>query len=139
MKRSITISCAKSNLQLIRNFIVDELRKLAISELEVHSMVLAVDEVCANLIIHSNNCSPEHSIKVVLEPGVDRISFDIIDNGTGFDIRNYPEPDLKEIIKTKKKGGVGLLLVKRIMDEIDFVRNENQSIVRLTKKLHPSG
>jgi len=133
MKSSISIPCAKSNLQLIRTFIIEALRKKKLPEIEVHSMVLAVDELCANLIIHSNNCSPNHSIQVIMDIKKDKIVFDVIDNGTGFDIRQYPEPDLDEIIKSKKKGGVGLLLVKRIMDEIDFITKPNHSVVRLTK------
>lgn len=101
-------------------------------------MVLAVDEVCANIIIHSNNCSPDQTLEVTLEIKIDRVEYEVIDNGIGFDIRKYPEPDLDEIIKTKRKGGVGLMLVKRIMDEIDFYSRKGKSIVKLTKYLEAS-
>lgn len=133
MKHSITIPCAKSNLQRVRNFIIEELRLKELPEIDIHSMVLAVDEVCANLIIHSNNCSLDNSIEVIMTIKKDQIVFDIIDHGVGFDIRDYPEPDINKIIKAKKKGGVGLMLVKRIMDEIDFIRKNDHSVVRLTK------
>ena len=138
MKHSITIPCAKTNLQQVRNFIIEILKAEKLSDLEIHSMVLAVDEVCANIIIHSNNCSPEQSIEVTLETKKDRVEYEVIDNGLGFDIRQYPEPDLKEIIKTKRKGGVGLMLVKRIMDEIDFYTTQGKSVVKLTKYLEAS-
>jgi serine/threonine-protein kinase RsbW len=136
MKFNISVPSEKSNLQRIRAFIIDVLREQHLSDIEVHSMVLAVDEVCANLMIHSNNCSPNHSIAVEINIKSKRkIVFDIIDKGSGFDIREYPEPDLKEIIRKRKKGGVGLLLVKRIMDDIDFITNKDYNIVRLTKNL----
>ena len=136
MKFNISVPSEKSNLQRIRAFIIDVLREQHLSDIEVHSMVLAVDEVCANLMIHSNNCSPSHSIAVEINIKSKRkIVFDIIDKGSGFDIREYPEPDLKEIIRKRKKGGVGLLLVKRIMDDIDFITNKDYNIVRLTKNL----
>ena len=133
MKHSITIPCAKSNLQRVRNFIIEELRLKELPEIDIHSMVLAVDEVCANLIIHSNNCSLDNSIEVIMAIKKNKIVFDIIDHGVGFDIRDYPEPDINKIIKAKKKGGVGLMLVKRIMDEIDFIKKNDHSVVRLTK------
>lgn len=133
MKHSITIPCAKSNLQRVRNFIIEELRLKELPEIDIHSMVLAVDEVCANLIIHSNNCSLDNSIEVIMAIKKNQIVFDIIDHGVGFDIRDYPEPDINKIIKAKKKGGVGLMLVKRIMDEIDFIKKNDHSVVRLTK------
>ena len=136
MKFNISVPSEKSNLQRIRAFIIDVLREQHLSDVEVHSMVLAVDEVCANLMIHSNNCSPNHSIAVEINiKSNKKIVFDIIDKGSGFDIREYPEPDLKEIIRKRKKGGVGLLLVKRIMDDIDFITNKDYNIVRLTKNL----
>ena len=136
MKFNISVPSEKSNLQRIRAFIIDVLREQQLSDVEVHSMVLAVDEVCANSMIHSNNCSPNHSIAVEINIKSNRkIVFDIIDKGSGFDIREYPEPDLKEIIRKRKKGGVGLLLVKRIMDDIDFITNKDYNIVRLTKNL----
>ena len=136
MKYNISIACEKSNLQRIRTFVIEVLRSQQLPELDVHSMVLAVDEVCANMMIHSNNCSPDHSIEVIIyTDNKDKVVFDIIDNGRGFDIRDFPEPDISEIIKMKKKGGVGLMLVKRIMDEIDFIRKDKNSIVRLTKFL----
>jgi serine/threonine-protein kinase RsbW len=136
MKFNISVPSEKSNLQRIRAFIIDVLREQHLSDIEVHSMVLAVDEVCANLMIHSNNCSPSHSIAVEINiKNKRKIVFDIIDKGSGFDIREYPEPDLKEIIRKRKKGGVGLLLVKRIMDDIDFITNKDYNIVRLTKNL----
>lgn len=138
MKHSITIPCSKSNLQQVRNFIIEILKAENLSDLEVHSMVLAVDEVCANIIIHSNNCTPEQTMEVVMELMGDKVVYEIIDNGVGFDIRQYPEPDISEIIKTKRKGGVGLMLVKRIMDEIDFYNRKGKSVVKLTKFLEAS-
>jgi len=140
MKLNISVPCLKSNLQRIRTFVIDVLREQHLSEVEVHSMVLAVDEVCANLMIHSNHCSPNHSIEVRISlKNKEKVVFDIIDKGSGFDIRKYPEPDLQDIIHMKKKGGVGLMLVRRIMDEIDFINKEDYNIVRLTKFLHSIG
>ncbi|MEN8249031.1 MAG: ATP-binding protein [Bacteroidota bacterium] len=140
MKHKISIPCEKSNLQRIRTFVIEVLRDQNLSELDVHSMVLAVDEVCANMMIHSNHCSPDHSIEVIIMTNdKNKVIFDIIDKGSGFDIRDFPEPDISEIIKMKKKGGVGLMLVKRIMDEIDFIRKDKNSIVRLTKNLETTG
>ena len=138
MKFNISVPSEKSNLQRIRAFIIDVLREQHLSDVEVHSMVLAVDEVCANLMIHSNNGLLNHSIDVEINikgQGKGKIVFDIINKGSGFDIRKYPEPDINEIIRQRKKGGVGLMLGKRIMDDIDFITKEDYNIVRLSKNL----
>lgn len=125
MNHSIKVPCCKHELQNIRYFIQDKLSYYSLSEMTVCQLVLAVDEVCANVIIHSHNCNPNHSIELTMK--VDEqtgITFEISDRGKGFNFRAYQEPHLKDIIKSKRKGGVGLLLVKRIMDRIDYDYND---------------
>lgn len=136
MKYNLTISCHKSNLSKVRHFIAEILEKNDFKEIEAHKLVLAVDEICANLIIHSNHCNPTRKIDVLVEMQPDEeIIFVIRDKGISFDVNSYSEPTMDEIISSRKKGGVGLLLVKRIMDKIEFSTDKNYNICRLTKKL----
>ena len=136
MTNSIKISCEKANLIKVRSFVTKILALNQLSEVSINPLVLAVDEVCANLIIHSYSCNPEKSIEVnIIFYDRKKVVFEIKDQAGGFDIRKHKEPDIEEIIKARKKGGVGLLLVKRIMDEIDFKSSNGYSIIRLTKFL----
>jgi serine/threonine-protein kinase RsbW len=136
MKNKLTISCSKNNLMKVRKFVSDVLTTLNIQELEVHKLVLAVDEVCANLIIHSNNCNPDHKIAVQIDhPTETSLVFTIKDTGISFNYLAYQEPTIEDIISSKRKGGVGLILVKRIMDEVEFSKEKNCNICRLTKKI----
>jgi serine/threonine-protein kinase RsbW len=52
-----------------------------------------------------------------------------------FNINEYKAPDLEEIIRSGRKGGVGLILVKRIMDKIEILRGDKHYICRLTKRI----
>ena len=136
MNHHLTISCKKDNLTLIRQFVSESLGRYQIPEIERHKLILAIDEVCANLIIHSNHCNEQETLEVDLQ--VDphqKITFTIIDAGTGFDISKYQEPTIDEIISSKRKGGLGLMLVKRIMDQIEFTTEKNHNICKLVKKL----
>lgn len=137
MKYSLTISCNKSNLERVRQFVADVLEENDFREIEAHKLVLAVDEICANLIIHSNNCNPTKKIDVLVElDAMDQIIFIIKDKGVSFDVNSYCEPSMDEIISSKRKGGIGLMLVKRIMDKIEFSTEKNYNICRLTKRLN---
>ena len=129
------IPCQKSRLGEIRKFLNRILSGQDISEVDINSLILAVDEMCANIIIHTHNCNPKESIELSIDIQPDGIVFEIEDNGSGFDISEYREPSLKDIIHNKKKGGLGLILVRRIMDEIKLIRNNNRNIYRLYKKL----
>jgi serine/threonine-protein kinase RsbW len=63
------------------------------------------------------------------------ITFYIIDHGDGFNIGDYEEPSISEIVRTKRKGGIGLMLVRRIMDDIEFIKEKQKNIYRLHKNI----
>lgn len=136
MNHHLDISCKKDNLTIIRQFVSDSLSQYEISEIEKHKLVLAIDEVCANLIIHANKCDAKESLVVDLNVDPhEKVTFTIMDSGTGFDITQYQEPSINEIISSKRKGGLGLMLVKRIMDQIEFTTEKNHNICKLIKQL----
>ncbi len=138
MEYKYKASCTKTQLKEIRDFVQDVLQNYTLNEVEIGQMVLAVDEVCANLIIHSHHCNPtEHiQLKIQIDEKIG-ITFEITDQGEAFNILNYKEPNLDHIINTRKKGGVGLMLVRRIMDKIEFSCNKKTryNVCRLSKNL----
>lgn len=119
----------------MRKFVTNVLQEHAVSDIETNMMVLAVDEVCANIIIHGQCSEVEDYVKISISFKDGGVWFDIIDKGAAFDILTYNEPVLDDLIKTKQKGGVGILLVKKIMDKIEFNTQPNQNTLRLFKKI----
>ncbi len=136
MKYSYKVPCKKEKLRDIRGFVKDILDKHGLSEIDSSTLVLAIDEVCANLIIHAHNCNSKEIIElqVNITPN-DGIIFDIIDKAEIFDIGKYEEPKLEDIIKKQRKGGLGLILVRRIMDDIQIIHESSKNICRMTKKI----
>lgn len=139
MNYNFKVPCCKDKLQSIRDFIFTTLQHYDISEVELSQMVLAVDEVCANLMIHSHQCNPKENLELLIVVKDNKgVVFEIRDKGAGFNFKNYKEPCLEQIIREKKKGGIGLLLVKRIMDHIEFSYNAKTccNIYRLHKAIN---
>lgn len=135
MHHQFKTSCAKEKLREIRTFVSEVLTDMGMSEIDAHKVILAVDEVCANLIIHSNNCNATEKLELFVEDlGDHKVTFEIIDHGRGFLYENYKEPNLEEIIKKRKKGGLGIMLVRNIMDEVEFKIEKNRNICRMMKK-----
>ena len=136
MEYKFKVPCSKSKLGEIREFLQRILSENSIPEITVNTLVLAVDEVCANLIIHSHNCNPNEQIELKVKVnGQSEITFDIIDHGDGFNIGNYKEPSISDIVKQKRKGGIGLMLVRRIMDEVELIEGKKGNVYRLHKKI----
>ena len=135
MDNRLKVPCKKEKLKVVRVFVENLLRNHGIPEIPAGEMVLAVDEVCANLMIHSHQCDPKKHIGVKINFDEGEVIFEITDYGVGFNFCRYKEPSLEDIIKEKKKGGVGLILVKRIMDNMQFIQKANRNVYRMVKKL----
>ncbi|RIJ36841.1 ATP-binding protein [Pontibacter oryzae] len=136
MNNSIRVNCTKKNLKLIRDFVTEYLKALALSDILMNQIVLAVDEICANLIIHANHEDPAKYLTLTIHNLSGQIKFEIADNGVAFQRTNYKEPDIQEHIRLGKKGGVGIALVNRIMDKVEFTTNGSQNTCLLYKKIN---
>jgi len=135
LTEKLTISCEKKSLTKIRKFVGSALSKNEVAEVEAHKIVLAVDEICANLIIHANKCDPDKKLDLTIDFVRNKVVFTIKDKGIAFDFTKYKEPSMDEIVSTHRKGGLGLILVRRIMDKIEFTTEKNCNICTLIKKL----
>jgi serine/threonine-protein kinase RsbW len=131
------IGCSIENLKGVRDFIRISLRNHGVIDLEVSEIVLALDEMCSNLMIHAHNCNPEELFELHIQVEKDRpVVFEIIDDGSVFDINQFSEPALNNIIHEKRKGGLGIRLVKSIMDKIEYQHRGGKNVCRLIKTVH---
>jgi serine/threonine-protein kinase RsbW len=135
MEHSFKISCSKDNLKEVRRYVNNVLTNYPISDSEKNLITLAVDEVCANLIIHTHKCDPNEFITLNIGREGDMLVFEIIDTGESFNLLNYTEKSIDEIVKEKRKGGLGIMLVKRIMDDIRIYNAPMHNVCRLYKKI----
>lgn len=133
MKYRLNIACQTSSLADLRAFIQQVLLGTKLTDIEKHQVTLAVEEVCANLIIHSHACNPDDHIQLEIYNSAKKMIFEISDQGKAFNILNYETPDLKKVMVEKRKGGLGIILVKKIMDEIEFESNNGTNTCRLIK------
>ncbi|MCH6199706.1 ATP-binding protein [Aquiflexum sp. LQ15W] len=136
MNSQLRLYCDTSQLSDLRQFLEAILNKTLLSDIEQHQVILAVEEVCANLIIHSHDCNSKEYIDLNVVSSQSLVVFEILDFGKGFNILEYQEPEISQVIKSKRKGGLGIILVKRIMDKIEFESLENKNICRLYKILN---
>lgn len=134
MKFNLKVYCEKTRLKDIRDFVEEKLKPHTNDELIINQLVLAVDEICANLIIHSNSCNPDEEINLQVRVDANGVTFKITDKGKQFNFKEYKEPSIQEVVETRKKGGIGLLLVKKIMDRVEFSSKEKSNTCILYKQ-----
>lgn len=137
MNYKINVGCSIENLKNVRDFIRGSLKNHRISELEVSEIVLAVDEMCSNLMIHAHHCNPDDLFELTIQVEKNNpLVFELVDDGTVFDINEFTTPGIDSIVHEKRKGGLGIRLVKSIMDKIEYERTGGRNICRLVKNVH---
>lgn len=136
MNYKYKVGCSIENLKGVRDFIRGALKDHGVSDLQISEMVLALDEMCSNLMIHAHHCNPDELFELKIEVEKDNpVVFEIIDDGSSFDINQFSEPELGNLVHEKRKGGLGIRLVKSIMDKIEYQHASGKNICRLIKKV----
>ena len=136
MNYKYKVGCSIENLKRVRDFIRTTVKNDSIADLVISELVLALDEMCSNLMIHAHHCNPDEMFEIHIHIENNKpLVFELIDDGTVFDIDQFSEPALNNIIHEKRKGGLGIRLVKSIMDKIEYQKRSGRNVWRLTKSL----
>jgi len=137
MNYSYKVGCSIENLKGLRDFIRDSLKVNGVADLQISEMVLALDEMCSNLMIHAHHCNPDDlfELKINIKKGAP-VVFEIVDDGTVFDINQFEEPGLDNLVHEKRKGGLGIRLIKSIMDKVEYEQHKNKTVCRLIKTVN---
>lgn len=136
MNYQYNIGCSLENLKGMRDFVRKSLRSHVTSDVELNEIILALDEMCSNLMIHAHHCNPDHHLEMNIDiPQKGKVVFEIMDDGEMFDINRFHEPALDNLVHEKRKGGLGIRLVKSIMDEVQYTTREGRFVCKLSKKV----
>jgi len=128
------IGCSLENLKSIRDFVRKSLRTHVSSDVVLNEIILALDEMCSNLMIHAHNCNPNHFLELTIDvPAKGKLVFEIIDDADMFDINKFSEPTLDNLVHEKRKGGLGIRLVKSIMNDVEYINRNGRFVCRLSK------
>ncbi len=137
-KFTLHVPSSTENLALIREFVASVGLQAGLTEEEVAKIELAVDEGCANVIEHAygHDLTKEVVIRAIIDD--DTLWVKIVDTGRGFDPNSIRDEDLKQLMDQRKSGGLGMRLIRTLMDEVHYEivpgkKNELQMMKRLRK------
>lgn len=134
--RTLKIESRTDRLIVVREFVAGAAREFGFGEDDVSKISLAVDEACTNVIKHAYGFDSTKSLSITVNPGKDGLEILIRDNGKGFDPAKVSTPDMKEYLSHYRKGGLGVFLMKKLMDVVEYQLLPGQkNEVRLVKYL----
>ena len=136
MKSALRIACSRAHLQQVRDFVRNYLNSRQLSDVAINQVVLAVDEVVANFIIHANGEDETQFLDLKLAFDDHDLNVEIADNSdTIFQPGPHQDPDMRAYIQEGRKGGMGMTLVTRLMDRVEFFTRGNHTVCHLSKHL----
>ncbi len=132
---SLSVEASTAQLAKVRNFVAAYAKDLGLSDKEIGNIRLAVDEAYTNIIKHAYKNLPSKPVSIELGSTGDQLWISIKDEGESFDPSTYNEPDLKERIKNKQRGGMGVYLIQKLMDNVQYKRSGRMNEIRMVKYL----
>ncbi len=123
------------NLELVREFVSKIAQKVGLNETDINKIELAVDEACANVVQHAYdptlNIRPLH---VAIEVDYQKLTVIVTDQGKGFDFSKIRPIEMNQYLAEMKIGGLGIHLIKSLMDEVEFeIHPGKKNQVRMVK------
>ncbi len=131
--RELTVAAEESQLGRVRDFVVDACDEAAFSEREASNTKLAVDEACTNIIKHAYEGAEQGEILVRIEISPGDLQVSLHDKGKRFDFASVQDPDLDEYVETGRKGGLGVFLINRLMDGVEYHTDDSGNELVLSK------
>jgi serine/threonine-protein kinase RsbW len=122
------------NLSEIRRFISQTAMALSVDAATIPDVVLAVDEAATNIILHGYQ-GQEGIIEIELAQEGDALVVRLRDEAIPFDPTTVPPPDLTLPLEQRAPGGLGIYLIRQVMDEVMHrITSEGRNELTLVKR-----
>lgn len=130
MKLRIEVVADTANLATVREFIQDAVSQSALPKEHLNKVVLAVDEAVANTIQHGYDGRDDGKIEIIVEADGERFMIRIVDDGLTFDasegVKRTAKLNLNAHIDSGNKRGLGLFIMRKVMDEVRYSSREGR-------------
>ena len=129
----LTIKNELSNIDLVNDRFKAFAHGKEIPKNVVGAVCMVFDDLLTNIISYAYKDDEQHDIGIQVFLKKNSIVIIIIDDGFPFDPFQGDAPETQLSIEERDVGGLGIHLVKEIMDDVSYQRKTNQNIVTLTK------
>ena len=109
-------------------------RELGIPSKPLMQMQVALDEIVSNVIKYGWPEGGNHRLLVRITARDDRIEVEIVDDGRAFDPRQAPPPERLPAGRRPRPGGVGIHMVKQLVDKVEYERIGGRNRTVMTKR-----
>jgi serine/threonine-protein kinase RsbW len=133
--QSVQFTAKFEFLDEIREFVGDIARAGGFGAKDVYNIQLAADEAASNVIEHAYEGVSNGLMELSCGVSGNVITIILVDHGESFDPSVIPLPDLKADLSERKIGGLGIFLMRKLMDEVHYEIKPNKgNILTMIKR-----
>lgn len=133
----LRVAARLENLSAVRGFVGTAASELGLEPDRVADVLLAVDEAATNTVVHGyGECGG--SIEVTVERTAEALIVRLRDEADPFDPHCVPAPDLSVPLEQRRPGGLGIHLMRQLVDEVHHrATGAHENELTLVKKFRP--
>ena len=133
-RESLTLNNKVSEISKLNAFVQSATASLNMEKGLANRIKLAVEEAVTNIIDYAYPNGTEGSIDITIEADENRIRFIITDSGAEFDPTCVSKADTTLSVDDRPIGGLGVFLVRNLMDSINYERTDGKNVLRMEKR-----
>lgn len=131
---TLTLINKVSEISKLNAFVKSATAALNMENGLANKIKLAVEEAVTNIIDYAYPNDTEGDITITIEADKSRIRFILSDSGMKFDPTGVSKADTTLTVDERPIGGLGVFLVRNLMDSINYERTDNKNILRMEKR-----
>jgi serine/threonine-protein kinase RsbW len=119
----------------VSEFVTSAAQTAGLNSAAVYAVEMAVDEACTNIIEHAYGGESRGDIECTCQVEDGELTVTLRDYGRPFDPSTVAEPNISASLEERKEGGLGLFLIRKLMDEVHFrFTPDSGNILTLVKR-----
>ena len=134
--KELTIEAAVENIDVVNDFVADELKALGCPKKAQIQIRIAIDELFGNIAKYAY--SPDvgkATVRFEVEEAPLSVIITFIDNGKPFNPLKQADPDIHLSAPERNEGGLGIFLVKKTMNLVEYEYKNGQNILKIKKNI----
>jgi anti-sigma regulatory factor (Ser/Thr protein kinase) len=135
---SLVLKNKLAELERLASEVSDWCSRQGLPEEVDYQVNLVLDEVVSNVMRHGYRDRREHEILVELHLEDGDLIIQVEDDGVHFSPLQVPPPDITKPINERPVGGLGIYMVRQIMDSLDYRRENNRNLLVMKKRMQPA-
>jgi serine/threonine-protein kinase RsbW len=133
--RCTAVPADAAQLTVLTGFLREFGMAVALDAAQVGPFELALEEIFMNIVMHGSRPGIAPRVELSLHRDAESVTMTVEDDGPEFDPLSLPPPDVTASLEDRRVGGLGVFLVRKMMDTVSYARVAGRNQLRMSKRL----